>query len=95
MLNKISFHLQDQSSWNDFEMMFIQIHGDFIENLNNVADKLTTKQIRFCMFIKMGMDKYDICNLLNVTTRAVEQQRYRIKKIISPKQDLDKFIQDL
>ena len=95
MLKKISFHLQDQSSWNDFEMMFIQIHGDFIENLNNVADKLTTKQIRFCMFIKMGMDKYDICNLLNVTTRAVEQQRYRIKKIISPKQDLDKFIQDL
>jgi len=47
------------------------------------------------MFIKMGMDKYDICNLLNVTSRAIEQQRYRIKKIISPNQDLDKFIQDL
>ena len=75
--------------------MFIQIHGDFIENLNYVSSDLTTKQIRFCMFIKMGMDKYDICSLLNVTTRAVEQQRYRIKKIITPNQDLDKFIQEL
>tara|TARA_X000001036_G_scaffold237212_2_gene221302 strand:- start:4090 stop:5703 length:1614 start_codon:yes stop_codon:yes gene_type:complete len=95
MLKKISFHLQDQSSWKDFETMFIQIHEDFIEKLNDVSTQLTTKQIRFCMFIKMGMDKYDICNLLNVTTRAIEQQRYRIKKIISPNQDLDKFIQDI
>ena len=95
VLKKISFHLQDQSSWKDFEIMFIQIHEDFIENLNDVSSELTTKQIRFCMFIKMGMDKYDICNLLNVTSRAIEQQRYRIKKIISPNQDLDKFIQDL
>jgi len=95
VLKKISFHLQDQSSWKDFETMFIQIHEDFIDNLNDVSSELTAKQIRFCMFIKMGMDKYDICNLLNVTTRAIEQQRYRIKKIISPSQDLDKFIQDL
>jgi len=95
ILKKISFHLQDQSSWKDFETMFLQIHEDFIENLNNVSSELTTKQVRFCMFIKMGMDKYDICNLLNVTSRAIEQQRYRIKKIISPDQDLDKFIQDL
>jgi len=95
MLNKISFHLQDQSSWKDFEIMFMQIHENFIENLKGVSDKLTPKQIRFCMFIKMGMDKYDICNLLNVTTRAVEQQRYRIKKILKPKEDLDRFIQEL
>tara|TARA_B110000116_G_C16633904_1_gene489643 strand:- start:13 stop:882 length:870 start_codon:yes stop_codon:yes gene_type:complete len=95
MLKKISFHLQEQSSWKDFETMFIQIHEDFIDNLNNLSSDLTQKQIRFCMFIKMGMDKYDICNLLNVTTRAIEQQRYRIKKILCPGQDLDKFIQDL
>jgi len=45
------------------------------------------------MFIKMGMDKYDICSLQNVTIRAVEQQRYRVKKIISLSEDLDKIIQ--
>ena len=75
--------------------MFIQIHEDFIDNLNSISDELSPKQVRFCMFIKMGMDKYDICSLLNVTVRAVEQQRYRIKKIISPGSDLDKIIQDL
>ena len=95
ILNKISFYLRDQSSWKDFEDMFIQIHEDFIDNLNSISDELSPKQVRFCMFIKMGMDKYDICSLLNVTVRAVEQQRYRIKKIISPGSDLDKIIQDL
>tara|TARA_B110000116_G_C16657442_1_gene500179 strand:- start:404 stop:982 length:579 start_codon:yes stop_codon:yes gene_type:complete len=95
MLSKISFHLQDQSSWKDFEIMFIQIHDEFVENLKNISQELSIKQIRFCMFIKMGMDKYDICNLLNVTERAVEQQRYRIRKILCPKENLDQFIQNL
>ena len=95
MLSKISSHLQDQSSWKDFEIMFIQIHEDFVENLNDISDDLSIKQIRFCMFVKMGMDKYDICNLLNVTIRAVEQQRYRVKKILCPKKNLDQFIQNL
>ena len=75
--------------------MFIQIHENFIDNLNSISDELSPKQVRFCMFIKMGMDKYDICSLLNVTVRAIEQQRYRIKKIISPNEDLDKIIQEL
>ena len=95
MLNKISFYNQDQSTWTDFEKMFIQIHTDFINNLKLINPNLSMKQIRFCMFIKMGMDKYDICNLLNVTTRAVEQQRYRIKKILCPRKNLDQFIQQL
>ena len=95
MLNKISFYNQDQSTWTDFEKMFIQIHTDFIDNLKLINPNLSMKQIRFCMFIKMGMDKYDICNLLNVTTRAVEQQRYRIKKILCPRKNLDQFIQQL
>ena len=95
MLNKISFYNQDKSTWTDFEKMFIQIHTDFIDNLKLINPNLSMKQIRFCMFIKMGMDKYDICNLLNVTTRAVEQQRYRIKKILCPTKNLDQFIQQL
>ena len=73
----------------------MQIHEDFVENLNDISDDLSMKQIRFCMFVKMGMDKYDICNLLNVTIRAVEQQRYRVKKILCPKKNLDQFIQNL
>ena len=95
MLNKISFYNQDKSTWTDFEKMFIQIHTDFIDNLKLINPNLSMKQIRFCMFIKMGMDKYDICNILNVTTRAVEQQRYRIKKILCPTKNLDQFIQQL
>ena len=47
------------------------------------------------MFIKMGMDKEDICNLLNVTDRAVEQQRYRIRKKLMINSKLDEFISSL
>ena len=95
MLNKISSHLQDESSWKDFETMFMQIHDDFVINLKNKCKTLSQKQIRFCMFIKMGMDKYDICSLLNVTNRAIEQQRYRIRKKLNYKGNLDEFIQEL
>jgi DNA-binding CsgD family transcriptional regulator len=47
------------------------------------------------MFIKIGMDSYDICNLLNVSTRAIEQQRYRIKKKLKIAGNLDDYIAEL
>ena len=45
--------------------------------------------------LKMGMDTHGICNLLNVGNRAVEQQRYRIKKTLKISENLDEYIQEL
>jgi DNA-binding CsgD family transcriptional regulator len=95
LLNKIDDYHYKESSWKDFELLFIQSHEDFIIKLNSSSQNLTSRQIRFCMFIKMGMDSYDICNLLNVSTRAIEQQRYRIKKKLKIAGNLDDYIAEL
>ena len=63
-----------------------------MKRLKKVEKDLTAKQIRFCMFIKMGMDNYEISSLLNVSSRAVEQQRYRIKKELGISGNLDDYI---
>ena len=95
LLDKIDNYNYQGSSWKDFELLFIQSHEGFMHRLKMASSKLTAKQIRFCMFIKMGMDSYDICNLLNVSNRAVEQQRYRIKKELRISENLDDYILDL
>ena len=95
LLNKIDDYHYKESSWKDFELLFIQSHEDFIIKLKSSSQNLTSRQIRFCMFIKMGMDSYDICNLLNVSTRAIEQQRYRIKKKLKIAGNLDDYIAEL
>ena len=95
LLDKIDNYNYQGSSWKDFELLFIQSHEGFMHRLKMASSKLTAKQIRFCMFIKMGMDSYDICNLLNVSNRAVEQQRYRIKKELRISENLDDYISDL
>lgn len=95
VIKKISGHIKSEEDWDQFELMFEQIHENFTHNLKSVSPALTVKQIRFCMFIKMGMDKEDICNLLNVTDRAVEQQRYRIRKKLMINSKLDEFISSL
>ncbi|MDB3868444.1 hypothetical protein N9263_00065 [Candidatus Marinimicrobia bacterium] len=95
LLNKIDDYNYKESSWKDFELLFIQSHEDFIIKLKRASQNLTSKQIRFCMFIKMGMDNYDICNLLNVSSRAIEQQRYRIKKKLKISENLDDYLAEL
>ena len=95
ILEKINNYNFQETSWKDFELLFIQSHENFINKLKKSSKKLTSKQIRFCMFIKMGMDNYDISNLLNVGTRAIEQQRYRIKKELKISKSLDDYILEL
>tara|TARA_Y100001970_G_scaffold270589_1_gene364667 strand:- start:56 stop:199 length:144 start_codon:yes stop_codon:yes gene_type:complete len=44
------------------------------------------------MLIRMGMTNNEITNILNVSARAVEQNRYRIKKKLKIKEQLTDFI---
>jgi DNA-binding CsgD family transcriptional regulator len=50
-----------------------------------------------CAFIKLQLDRKQIASLLNVTPKAIEIARYRLKKKLNlgAEEDLNKFINQI
>lgn len=83
--------------WEDFKVHFQQVHPDFFNSINKVNGNLSNNELRHCAYIKMNLSTKEIANFLNVSDRAVQTARYRIKKKLNlgPEIDLFKFIQDI
>ncbi|MCS6796706.1 MAG: tetratricopeptide repeat protein [Raineya sp.] len=85
-----------EKDWQEFKLRFEKIHENFFKHLQDKYPDLTEHDLRICAFIKLHMDKKQIATLLNITPKAVEMNRYRLKKKfgLTPDEDLNKFIQD-
>ena len=59
---------------------FSELNGDFVERLQTQYEKLTPKDIKMCTYLRMNLSTKEISQLLNVTIRAVEASRYRLRK---------------
>ncbi|MDW8300814.1 MAG: tetratricopeptide repeat protein [Bacteroidia bacterium] len=85
-----------EKDWAEFKLRFEKIHTNFFKHLQERFPELTQNDLRMCAFIKLQLDKKQIAALLNVTLKAVEISRYRLKKKLdlNPEDDLNKFIQN-
>jgi len=83
--------------WEAFREQFERIHPNFFQHLTQHHPKLSPVDLRQCAYIRLGMDKHEMANLLNLTTRGVESARYRIRKKMELKKgrSLDNYLQSL
>jgi len=83
--------------WDSFKLHFEQVHPDFFDKLLAQNPNLTQNDLRLCAYIKLNLSTKDIANILNVSDRAVQTSRYRIKKKLNLSQEtnLVQFIQGL
>jgi len=72
--------LDDQSDWDAFENYFNSAHQNFIERLRQSYPDITTGDIRMCCLLRMNLSTKEIASILNVSIRAVELRRYRMRK---------------
>ena len=49
-----------------FEIDFAKTYPDFIKNLSEVANDLTSKEIKICMLLRMNFDSDYVLNYLNI-----------------------------
>ncbi len=80
-------------NWEQFMFHFNELNGDFVERLQTTYSNLTPKDIKMCTYLKMNLSSKEISQLLNVTIRAVEASRYRLRKKIhlDSKENLNEF----
>lgn len=72
--------LNDQADWLLFESHFNSAHQNFIERLRQQYSDITKGDLRICCLLRMNLSTKEIAALLNVSVRAIELRRYRLRK---------------
>lgn len=88
-INEVNKH-----EWETFETNLNQIHNEFITTLSKKFPKLTPKDIKLCVYLKMNLSSKEIAPLMNISFRGVELHRYRLRKKLNLTQEenLSKFL---
>ena len=80
IVKTIEKNIAEDEVWNQFEIHFDQVHGDFIKKLRERFPELTPQEVKISAFLRMNMSSKEIAQLLNISVRGVEISRYRLRK---------------
>ncbi len=94
ILRKLETELENKDYWEEFNIYLNEVDQDFVKSLVAQHPELTKNDIRISTLIRLQLNTKEIASLLNVSTRAVEKSRQRLKKRLNlyKNQDLDKYI---
>lgn len=69
-----------EDDWQKINFHFEKVHQDFFKKLLESHPQLSTNDLKLCAYTKMNLSTKDIANLMNISYRSVQTNRYRIKK---------------
>jgi len=77
---KIVESMNNQEDWIQFESYFNSAHQNFMDRLQEKYPSITSGDLRTCCLLRMNLSTKEMASLLNVSVRAVELRRYRLRK---------------
>lgn len=69
-----------ENQWNSFKIHFENVHKGFFEEIEYHFPVLSQNDLKICAFMKMKLSNKEIAQILNVTKKAVEQSKRRMRK---------------
>jgi len=81
--------------WEEFELRFKQVHGEFYSMLLENFPNLSQGEQRLCAFLRLNMSTKEISDLTGQSISALEMARFRLRKklgISSTDVNLVKFL---
>lgn len=93
----INSNLDTDNDWKLFLIKFEQKHAGFFRTLKERYPDLTSNDLRLAACLRLHLDSKEIAALMNLTVRAVENSRYRLRKKLGlqPTQHLNAFLMDI
>ena len=78
----------------DLEHYFNEIYNGFTDRLKRAHPVLSKTDLKFCIFIKMGLSTKEIAERMNISLKGVEVGKYRLRKKLqlAPGETLPGFI---
>ncbi|MCO4294630.1 transcriptional regulator [Solitalea sp. MAHUQ-68] len=83
-----------EQDWNQFTMHFNNVNDHFFNKLKTAYPDLTSTELKLCAYIKMNLSTKEIAQLMNITSKAIEVARYRLRKKLrlTPETNLYDFL---
>ncbi len=90
----LNANMDTENDWKTFLISFEQKHAGLFKRLKDKYPQLTSNDLRLCACLKLNLDSKAIASLMNVSVRAVENSRSRLRKKlnIGPSESLSDFI---
>lgn len=90
----VNSRLDTESDWTMFLIKFEQKHANYFRTMKERFPELTTSDLRLSACLKMNLCTKEIAALMNLSVRAVENSRYRLRKKLGLKstQNLNEFL---
>lgn len=82
-IKKIAQELQQSTSneiWDEFEVRFNQVHGEFYDKLLKQFPDLSPNEHRLCAFLRLNMSTKEISELTGQRIDTLEIARWRLRK---------------
>ena len=80
--------------WEQFSVHFNHVNEGFFAALKEQFPELTPNELKLCAFLRMNLSSKEIAQLMNITIKAVEVGRYRLRKKLKldPETNLYEFL---
>ena len=85
----------DDEVWDEFEIRFKQVHGEFYEKLISQFPDLSPNEQKICAFLRLNMTTKEISDLTGQRIHTLEVERTRLRKklgITNTKTNLVSFL---
>ena len=85
------------SNWEEFELLFNEVHPNFYQNIIKVVKKLTVNERKLCAFLRLNMTSKEISAITQQSTETIKKARFRLRKKLEilPEQNLNIFLQKI
>ncbi|MEO1049323.1 MAG: triple tyrosine motif-containing protein [Bacteroidota bacterium] len=80
LVREIEKNIAEDDDWDNFQIHFDGVHGDFSQRLRNTYPTLSPQEYRLSTYLRMNLSTKEIAKLLNISIRGVEISRYRLRK---------------
>ena len=75
---ELNFSLDDD--WQEFEVIFQQVHSSFFDKLKNSYPNLSASDVRLCAMIRLNLHSKEISTIMGISNDSLRIARYRLRK---------------
>lgn len=97
LAKQIKLHLNTEDEWVFFKRHFEEVHPGFFKKLYNIHPNLSENELHLCAYIRTGLDKKQIAQILSVLPNTINTSRYRIRKKMKLKKEetLESYLRNI
>ncbi len=87
VVRRIDQDINNEQHWEVFETHLEQVHAAYLKRLTEKHNNLSSREMKLAAYLRMDMSSKEIASLMNISYRAVENNRHKLRKKLGLSRD--------